>query len=116
MTLMRVKIVDLSTLGKLHLIMVEKFLKRIAEAETEASRVLKDAENAVRKIEERNYAEIEKLRNEMNMEIIKAVKEIEKAATANAEENITFSLSEPSQQKIKAAKEFIIDAIIGGTI
>jgi len=93
--------------------MVGEVLKRIIEAETEAANFLKDAEKQVRKIEERNYADIQKMRDDMNMDTNKIIKALEQEALGSGA-NITASVATPSNQKMREAKDFIVNSIIGG--
>ena len=96
--------------------MVGGILERITEAEAKAADVLKDAEKQVRKIEERNYADIQKLHDEMNAETNKTIRELEQEALGNKPTaNIVVSITTPSNKKVQDAKAFIINYIIGGT-
>ena len=96
--------------------MVGEVLKRIAEAEAKAADVLKDAEKQVRKIEERNYAEIQKLHDDTNLETGKTIRVLEQEALGKPQADITVSITTPSKQKIESAKAFIVNSIIGGTL
>lgn len=96
--------------------MVDNVLKRITKAEAEAASILNDAEKAVRKIEERNYADIEKMRNDSILATTKEIKALEQEAVGNPEVGATVSLAAPTETRVKSAKKFIIDLIIGGKL
>lgn len=96
--------------------MVVEILKSIIEAEAKASDVLRDAEKQVRKIDERNYADIQKLRDDMNSETGKAIRKLEQEVLGNPSADITASISTPTNQKIQDAKAFIVNSIIRGAV
>lgn len=94
--------------------MIEEVLKRIIEAEAEAADILMNAEKQVRKIEERNYADIQKMRDDISMATSKMTKALEQEALGHTA-NTTVSIAAPTNQKIRDAKDFIVNSIIGGT-
>ena len=92
--------------------MIGDVLMKISRAEAEADEICKHAERELRKIEARNYADIQKVRDEVSAKMAHAVKTMEQDALIRA--RATVSIENPSKQKIQSARDYIVSYIIGG--
>jgi len=95
--------------------MIGEVLQSIAEAEAKAAAILISAEEEVRKIEARNYSMLQHVRDEMGLKISRAVKTMEEGARNQT--TAAAPADEPlPEQKIKQARDFIVDFVIGGAM
>ena len=93
--------------------MVSEVLKRIQQAEAEAAKVLRCAEENSRKIEARNYTAIQQVRDNINIKINHAVKALEDELLRGSA-TVEASVEAPAKLKLQKAKDFIVSFIIGG--
>jgi len=93
--------------------MLEEVLTRIKEAEAKAAEILAQAEKEIRKIETRNYANIQQMRDSINVKISKAVTDLEHEILKSAED-AAASIEKPAKQIIQKAKDLVVSFVIGG--